>query len=183
MSIDVDDVGALCVAHALADLGEARILAVVHNTASVEGVGAISVINHYYGRDDIRLGAYHGKVGEPKGDAQSPWGFTRYPPQSPWQVGPYVPALVRKFSSPVKNNSQVPEAVAVLRKTLEEAPDGSVTVVSVGYATNLHNLLRSPPDTTSSRSGQDVRPRRSTPLRARCLRTRALSCVPPHRSR
>ena len=30
MSIDTDDVGALCVAHALEDLGESRLLAVVH---------------------------------------------------------------------------------------------------------------------------------------------------------
>ena len=34
MSIDTDDVGALCVAHALHDLGEASILAVTHDTAN-----------------------------------------------------------------------------------------------------------------------------------------------------
>ena len=48
MSIDVDDVGALCVAHALQDLGEAQILAVTHNTGLDQGVGAISVITNYY---------------------------------------------------------------------------------------------------------------------------------------
>lgn len=32
MSFDVDDVLAVCVAHALADRGEARLLAMVHNT-------------------------------------------------------------------------------------------------------------------------------------------------------
>eukprot|EP00966_Prymnesium_polylepis_P238622 5518467-Prymnesium_polylepis.1 len=62
MSIDVDDVGALCVAHALEDLGEARILAVLHNTGLDEGVGAVSVINHFYGRDHIPIGAYRGSV-------------------------------------------------------------------------------------------------------------------------
>ena len=89
MSIDVDDVGALCIAHALADLGEARILAVIHNTASPTAVGAISVINEYYARGDIPIGAYRGRVGAP-GDGQSPWGFRRDPPKPPWQVGPYV---------------------------------------------------------------------------------------------
>jgi inosine-uridine nucleoside N-ribohydrolase len=63
MSIDVDDVGALCVAHALEDLGEAKILAITHDTGLSEGVGAVSVINHYYGRDHIPLGAYRGEVG------------------------------------------------------------------------------------------------------------------------
>eukprot|EP00966_Prymnesium_polylepis_P087246 2019427-Prymnesium_polylepis.1 len=33
-------VGALCVAHALEDMGEAEILAVVHGTGLKEGVGA-----------------------------------------------------------------------------------------------------------------------------------------------
>ena len=45
MSIDVDDIGALCAAHALADRGEAELLAVVHDTGLESGVGAIGVIN------------------------------------------------------------------------------------------------------------------------------------------
>ena len=60
MSTDVDDVAAVCIANALADRGEATLLAVVHNTGLYEGVGAISVINHYYGRDDVPIGAYKG---------------------------------------------------------------------------------------------------------------------------
>ncbi|EOD20735.1 hypothetical protein EMIHUDRAFT_229346 [Emiliania huxleyi CCMP1516] len=63
MSIDVDDVGALCLAHALQDRNKAEILAVTHNTGLEQGVGAVSVINHYFGRDDIPIGAYRGPVG------------------------------------------------------------------------------------------------------------------------
>ena len=37
MSTDCDDVGALCMAHALADLGECEILAVVHDTGALHG--------------------------------------------------------------------------------------------------------------------------------------------------
>lgn len=44
MSIDADDVGALCMAHALVDRGEAEILAVVHDTGYHLGAAAISVI-------------------------------------------------------------------------------------------------------------------------------------------
>ena len=41
MSIDVDDVGALCVIHALQDRGEAELLAVVHGTGLPAGIGAV----------------------------------------------------------------------------------------------------------------------------------------------
>ena len=47
MSIDVDDVGALCVIHALQDRGEAELLAVVHGTGLPAGIGAVSVVNHW----------------------------------------------------------------------------------------------------------------------------------------
>ena len=49
MSVDVDDVGALCLAHALADLGEINIIAIVHDANLNTGVGAryLPSINHY----------------------------------------------------------------------------------------------------------------------------------------
>ena len=60
MSTDCDDVGALCIAHALADAGEVELLATVHNTGADTGVCAVSVINTYYGRANITVGAYKG---------------------------------------------------------------------------------------------------------------------------
>ena len=63
MDFDVDDVAAVCSAHALQDRGEAEILAIVHNTGYPGGIGAVSVLNHYYGRDDILLGAFKGDFG------------------------------------------------------------------------------------------------------------------------
>eukprot|EP00966_Prymnesium_polylepis_P075329 1747203-Prymnesium_polylepis.1 len=56
-------------AHTLADQGEANILAIVHDTGFEQGIGAVSVINAYYGRDDIPLGVYRGPVGSPAGYA------------------------------------------------------------------------------------------------------------------
>ena len=60
MGFDVDDVGSICIANALQDLGEVDILAIVHDTGFKLGVGAISSINNWYGHDDIPLGAYKG---------------------------------------------------------------------------------------------------------------------------
>ena len=167
MSIDVDDVGALCSLHALADRGEAQLLAAVHNSASPSGVGALSVLNTYYGRDDLPVGYYAGHIGDPNGTGYiSPWWFERDPAlgYSPWQIGPYVPDLVAlnadgtpKFPSRVRNASDADgTAVAVLRRTLQAAPPHSVTVVSVGYLTNLHDLLLSEADEESELDGPSL---------------------------
>ena len=159
MSIDVDDVGALCMAHALADMKETEILAVVHNSASPEGAGAISVINRYHNRDHIPIGAYAGTIGDPNGTSRmSPWGFVRIPPQSPWQIGPYVPDLVRTFpGARVRNSSMADgDSVTVMRRALASAADRSVTIVSVGYATNLHDMLLSSGDGISPLAGPEL---------------------------
>ena len=55
--MDVDDVAAISIAHAMQDNGECNILAIVQNTQPPKCAGVISVINHYYGRDDIPIGA------------------------------------------------------------------------------------------------------------------------------
>ena len=64
MGFDVDDVGAVCMANELMILGEADILAIVHDTGYKKGIGGVSAINHYYGHDSIPLGAYKGPFGE-----------------------------------------------------------------------------------------------------------------------
>lgn len=139
MSIDVDDVGMLCAAHALADLGEARILAVLHDAATTYGVGAISVLNHYYGRDDIPLGAYKGAIGAPGPGSQHP-AFVN------GGKGHYVQKLVETFPSPVRTMNDVPQALPVFRQTLESAEDGSVVILAVGFLTNVFDLLNTPSD-------------------------------------
>ena len=60
---DVDDIGALAIAHHYANLGQAKILATVHSTGFELGIAAVNVINTYYGRSDIPLGAYKGPFG------------------------------------------------------------------------------------------------------------------------
>ena len=61
MGFDVDDVGALCLANALQDQGEVEVLAVLHDTGFKSGIGAVSSINHFYGRDEIPLAVYKGQ--------------------------------------------------------------------------------------------------------------------------
>ena len=92
-SFDVDDVVAICLAHALADRGETKILAIVHDAGIPEGIGAVSVLNHWYGRDEILLGAYKGDYGK-DGNGN-------------WVRGRYVDDLVNNWDSPIKDSSQV----------------------------------------------------------------------------
>jgi len=146
LSIDVDDVGAICAAHALADLGEAEILAMIHDTGLSEGVGALSILNEYYGRR-IPLGAYKGHVGRPGADLSEPqWTHEGR--------GIYVDELLAKYASPVRQASDVPDALHVYRETLSEASPSSVTIVAIGFATTLLDLLKSTEDTISPLTGE-----------------------------
>ena len=135
----MDDVAAVCMANALADNGEANLLAIVQNTAPAKCVGVTSVINHWYGRDELQIGAYKG--GKLDLDRQ---------PLS------YVDDLVANFPSPIKNSSQVPDAVGVYRRALASQLDASVSIASIGLMTNLQNLLQSAPDAISPLSGFDL---------------------------
>jgi hypothetical protein len=148
MSVDVDDAGMLCAAHALADLGEANILAVMHNSHLKAGAGAISAINSYYGRSSLPIGVYRGDVGKNSWFDQPDW--TRH------GRGVYVEDLVQTFSPPQPNWVGLPDAVDAYRSTLATARDGSVSIVQVGYATNMLNLLESPPDHHSALNGRDL---------------------------
>ena len=95
-------------AHALADNGEADLLAIVQNTSPPPCAGVISVLNHWYGRDATPIGAYKGE------------GL----PQTTNTLS-YVADLVANFPSPIKNSSQVPDAVDVYRRVLAAADDHS----------------------------------------------------------
>lgn len=150
MSIDVDDVGMLCAAHALQDLDEAKILAVVHDCGADAGVGAVSVINRFYGRDDIPIGAYRGPLGNSSGFFPGEVGWTQR------GRGVYIDDLVAAFPSTVRRAADVPEATVVFRQALAEAADRSVTIVSVGFATNLLSLLQSPADGFSGLAGVEL---------------------------
>ena len=83
MGFDVDDVMAVCMAHALHDNGEAKLLAVLHDSGYPGGIAAASVLSHYYGHDEeVSLGAYKGPFGH---DRESS------PPGRLWRTGPCMP--------------------------------------------------------------------------------------------
>ena len=120
MTADVDDVGALAILHAMANNGEAEILAVTYNEVHKSGVAAIDAINTWYGRGDIPIGIYRGTLSNPDGS-----GYLDY---------------VAKFPHDLES-ADAPSALDVYRQVLAQQPDSSVTIISVGFLNNINDLL------------------------------------------
>lgn len=138
MGPDYDDVGAITILHAMADNGYAKILATVAST-KYEGVaGVFSAFNTYFKRPNLLIGV-------PKGNASV---------AKDWQH--WTDTVLAKYPHRIKENSEVPNAVDVYRKVLAKQPDKSVTIVTVGFLTNLANLLESKADKYSPLSGKEL---------------------------
>lgn len=138
MGPDYDDVGAITILHALAADGEVRILATIAST-KYEGVaGVLNVFNTYFKRPNI-------PVGVPKGDALE---------LRDWQH--WTDTLLAKYPHRIKTNNEAWDAVELYRKILAAQPDNSVTIVTVGFLTNLSNLLNTQADQYSSLSGKEL---------------------------
>ena len=125
MCLDVDDVGALAVLHALADNGEADLLAVCFNEVHPSGAAAIDAINTWYGRGDIPVGIYKKELADP-------------------DTSDYLDAL-KRFSHDLDHEKAL-NAVEVYTNVLSRQEDHSVTIVSVGFLNNLYDLLKAQPD-------------------------------------
>jgi len=132
---DYDDVGAITMLHAFADSGEAKILATVASDKYPNAAAVLSVFNTYFKRPNIPIGIVKGN-GVNLSDEQH-WSDT----------------LVAKYPHKIKSNDEAEDAVTVYRKILSQQPDNSVTIVTVGFLTNLANLMNSKPDKYSPLDG------------------------------
>ena len=125
MSTDVDDVGALAVLHALADSGEAEILAISFNEVHPSAAKAICAINTWYNRADIPIGIYKGELADPDESSYLDT-VANFPHNLP--------------------TTPTPNSLALYQQVLREQPDNSVTIISVGFLNNLYDLLKADPD-------------------------------------
>lgn len=132
---DYDDVGAIAILHNMEARGEVKILATVASN-EYEGIaGVLDVFNTYFNRADIPIGVPKGPGVNLKG--RQSWTDT----------------LVARYPHAIDSNSQAPDAVEVYRKILSQQPDTSVTIVTVGFLTNLANLLHTTGDRFSPLNG------------------------------
>ena len=138
MGPDYDDVGALTLLHAFADSGYVNILATVAST-KYEGVAAVfSVLNTYFNRPALLIGVPKGKALELKDNQH------------------WTDTLLLKYPHKIKKNDEVLSATEVYRKALASQPDRSVTIITVGFLTNVADLVRSSPDKYSKLTGKEL---------------------------
>lgn len=117
---DIDDVLALAMLHAFESRGEVKLLAVTVTKDNCLAGPAASAINTFYGRGAIPVGVVKNGVTPEDGN--------------------YNAVIVERYP----HETRFEDAVTILRRTLEAQPDGSVSIVQVGFSTNLAHLLASP---------------------------------------
>lgn len=135
---DYDDVGAMALLHAFADKGEAKILAVISSNAFETTVPTISVLNTYFKKPHIPIGVT--KRAKPNELCQQQW----------------AQAIIARYPHNIRSNQQATEAVALYRRILAQQPDHSVTLITIGFFTNLADLLNSKADQYSALNGRQL---------------------------
>ncbi len=136
MGPDYDDVGAIALLHAMADNNECRILATIASDKHKHVAAVLSVLNTYFNRQDIPIGVVRGTAVD----------------IGAWQK--WDSLIVARYPHTVVSNDAVMDATELYRKILAAQPDHSVTIVTVGFLTNMANLLQSKPDKYSSLPGK-----------------------------
>lgn len=135
---DFDDVGAMALLHAFADKGEAKILATISCNTFETTVPTLSVLNTYFRRPELPVGITKGTF--PNELCREKW----------------AEFINAKYPHSLKTNADAQDALTLYRKILVGQPDNSVTIITVGFFTNLGNLLNSPPDSYSSLTGKEL---------------------------
>ena len=137
---DCDDAGTLAMLHGLCDRGEAELLAVTHCISTPYVAGCIDAINTFHGR-------------------QVPVGVNTTAPAD--DRGVYAAALCETFPNRYPADTYGTEygaedTLALLRRILREAEDGSITLVVTGNLNSMARLVTSGPDEISPMTGKDL---------------------------
>ena len=135
---DYDDVGAITLLHCFADSGYIRILATIASSKHKNVAAAINVFNTYFNRPEIPIGV-------PGDNALS------LSDHQHW-----TDSVISRYPHRIKSNADAQDALLLYRKLLSSQPDHSVTIITVGFLTNLANLLNSEKDQYSSLNGYDL---------------------------
>jgi pyrimidine-specific ribonucleoside hydrolase len=135
---DYDDVGAIALLHAFADSGLIDILATGASCKHEHAAAALSVFNTWFGRPALPVGIVKGEAVD-IGD---------------WQH--WTDTVIARYPHRIRSNDEAPDAVALYRELLAGQPDHSVTMITVGFFTNMARLLRSSPDAASPLDGVEL---------------------------
>ena len=145
MGNDVDDALALDLIYKYAEAGNVDLLAVMSNKNSSFSAGFIDLMGTWYGHADVPVGI----VAEGVDSEHDAVNYARVVCELKENGRPvFEPAL--------PEHESLPEAPLLYRRILAQQPDRSVTIVSVGFSTNLARLLDTPADDYSLLTGKDM---------------------------
>lgn len=143
---DVDDALALDMLYKYLDAGKIDLLGITINKEGQYPAEYIDIMNTWYGYPRIPIGIIHNGV-DCENDATN---YAKAVCLMQGQNG--KPAFKRSL----KNYNRLPEAPTLYRKILSQQPDSSVTIISVGFSTNLARLLDTPADKISPLTGKEL---------------------------
>jgi len=124
MGNDVDDALALAMLHSLTDRGECELIGVTLTNANPSAIQYIRMVNRFYGRDDLPVGAAIKDLKGGNGDG-------------------YMAAVLQKMH--YAGGGSFESAPDLLRRLLRNSKE-KVVIVQTGFSTNLAALLDSPDD-------------------------------------
>ena len=140
MGNDIDDALALDMLYKYADEGRITLLRITSNKeehpASVE---YIDILNTFYGYPDIPVGRIREGANCDRENS-------------------FVAQTSRDgdYKRTISDYDALPESAELLRRLLASQGDGEVTLIAVGFSTNLQRLMASGPDAVSSLDGMEL---------------------------
>ena len=138
MGNDIDDAMALAVIHNLEKRGFCNLLAVTSTKDHPKSAAFIDMLNTFYGRPDIAIGAVR--------NGATP------------EEGRYLKLVddPKKYPHDLRSGKDAHDSVQLLRRVLAAQADRSVVLAQVGFFTNFKRLLESVPDKNSPLSGREL---------------------------
>ena len=133
---DCDDVGAIKIMHTYADELRFDILGVCNCTSRREGTATVYALNKFLGRPDIPLGEYQ-----------------KHTLPAVAESSKYIDEISARFG---KDCHEPLPAAKFYRKLLAEAEDDSVVIITIGFYTDMAELLSSGADEYSPLSGIEL---------------------------
>ena len=146
MGNDVDDALAIDMLYKYAKEGNIRLMAVMLNKEGQFPPRFIDLLNTWYGQKRIPIGL----SGRDEGSLVAGSNYTQVVCEEKDEAGKPL------YRRSIKDYSRLLPAPKLYRKLLARAKDHSVTIVSVGFSTNLALLLDTPADEYSPLTGRQL---------------------------
>lgn len=143
---DVDDALAVDLAYKFVEAGKMNLLAICINKEGQAPVEFTDILNTWYGHPETPIGC----ISEGADCETDAINYAKAVVDMRTEAG--EPAFERS----VKDYGTLLEAPQLYRKILSQKEDASVTIVSVGFSTNLIRLLSTEPDQYSDLNGKEL---------------------------